>query len=237
MNIEDMLEKLQVPRTALLPQIKKLKEENLVIHENGVYRLSIMGEIIVEKMKPLVDTLTVFEKNEDFWTGRKLIPIPSHLMKRIGELGDYRLIEPDLSHSFDLNPEFIKNLSNSTCIHMFFAYFHPQFPVFFLDLARKGIKISLILSEAVYSRLEEDFKEEKEEFLKVGNARLSILDKKGVEVPAVIVSTDKIMILGLFNESGRFDLQYIISFDREAIKWGEEFFTYFKEISRQIKNE
>ena len=32
-NIEEILEKLQVSRTALLPQIKKLKEENLVIHE------------------------------------------------------------------------------------------------------------------------------------------------------------------------------------------------------------
>jgi predicted transcriptional regulator len=236
MNIEDMLEKLQVPRTALLPQIKKLKEENLVIHENGVYRLSIMGEIIVEKMKPLVDTLSVFEKNEEFWTGRKLTAIPPHLMKRIGELEDYRLIEPDLSHSFDLNPEFIKYLSNSTCIHMFFSYFHPQFPAFFLELARKGIQISLILSEAVYLRLNEDFMEEEKEFLRVKNTNLSILDKKGVEVPAVVVSTDRIMILGLFNESGRFDLQYIMSFDKQAIKWGEEFFNYFKEMSRQIKN-
>ena len=33
-SIEEILEKLQVSRTALLPQIKKLKEENLVIHEN-----------------------------------------------------------------------------------------------------------------------------------------------------------------------------------------------------------
>jgi predicted transcriptional regulator len=235
MNIEDMLEKLQVPRTALLPQIKKLKEENLVIHKNGVYRLSLIGEIIVEKMKPLVETLAVFEKNEDFWTGRKLSAIPPYLIKRIGDLGNYTLIETDLGHTFDLSPEFVKHLSNSTCIHMFFSYFHPQFPTFFLELAKKGIKISLILSEAVCLRLEEDFKKEKEEFLKMEKANLAILDIKEIEVPAVIVSTDKIMILGLFNESGRFDLQYVMSFDEKAIKWGEEFFKYFKDISRGIK--
>ena len=36
-SIEEILEKLQVSRTALLPQIKKLKDENLVIHENEMY--------------------------------------------------------------------------------------------------------------------------------------------------------------------------------------------------------
>ena len=45
-NIEEALDKLQVPRTALLPQIKKLKEENLVIQEEGVYRLSIIANYV-----------------------------------------------------------------------------------------------------------------------------------------------------------------------------------------------
>jgi len=234
-NIEEILEELQVPRTALLPQIKKLKEENLVIQEEGVYRLSMIGEIIVEKMQPLLKTLAIFEKNEDFWADRKLTPVPPHLIKRINELGDYRLIEPDISHTFDLNPELIKYLSTSNCIHIFLSYFHPQFPTFFLDLARKGIEISLILSEAVYLRFEEDFRKEGEEFLKMGNARLFILEKKEIEIPALITSTNRIMILGLFNESGRFDRQYVISFGLEAIKWGEELFEYYKNMSKEIK--
>ncbi len=234
-DIEEILEKLQVPRTALLPQIKKLKEEDLVIHEEGMYRLSTIGEIIVEKMQPLLDTLSVFEKNEEFWADRKLAAIPPHLVKRISELGDYRLIEPDLSHTFDLNPEFEKYLSNSSCIHMFFSYFHPQFPALFLNLAKKGIDVSLILSEAVYFRLVEDFKEEGKEFLKIENASLYILEKMGVDIPALIAATDRIMSLGLFNESGRFDRQYVISFEPRAIKWGEELFEYYRDMSREIK--
>ncbi|WP_269850006.1 helix-turn-helix transcriptional regulator [Methanosarcina horonobensis] len=177
-NTQEILDRLQVPRTALLPQIKKLKEQNLVIHEDGIYRLSLVGEIIIEKMQPLLDTLEVFEKNEEFWADRKLSPIPLHLMKRISELGDYRLIEPDLSHTFDLNPEFVKHTSNSNNILMFFSYFHPQFPSFFLNLARKGTEISLVQSESVYLRFLEDFRKEGEEYLKMENASLFILDKK-----------------------------------------------------------
>jgi predicted transcriptional regulator len=236
-DIEEILEKLQVPRTALLPQIKKLKEEDLVIHEGGMYRLSTIGEIIVEKMQPLLDTLLVFEKNEEFWADRKLAPIPPHLVKRINELGDYRLIEPDLSHTFDLNPKFVKHFSDSNCIHMFYSYFHPQFPALFLNLARKGIKISLILSEAVYLRFVEDFEEEEKELLKMENSSLYILEKKGMETPALIAAADRIMTLGLFNESGRFDRQYVISSEPRAIKWGEELFKYYRDMSREIQIE
>lgn len=234
-NIEEILEKLQVPRTALLPQIKKLKEENLVIHEGGMHRLSTIGEIVVEKMQPLLDTLSVFEKNEEFWIDRKLAPIPSHLIKRISELGDYHLIEPDLSHTFDLNTEFVKSLSNSSRIHMFYSYFHPQFPALFLNLARKSIEVSLVLSEAVYLRLVEDFEEKGKEFLEMENSSLYILEKNWVEIPALIAASDRIMSLGLFNESGRFDRQYLISFEPQAIKWGQELFKYYRDMSREIK--
>ena len=82
-----------------------------------MYSLSLIGEIIIEIMQPLLDTLEVFEKNEDFWADRKLAPIPPHLMKRISELGDYHLIEPDLSHTFDLSPEFVKYVITSYSIH------------------------------------------------------------------------------------------------------------------------
>jgi predicted transcriptional regulator len=234
-NTQEILDRLQVPRTALLPQIKKLKEQNLVIHEDGVYRLSLIGEIVIEKMQPLLETLEIFEKNEEFWADRKLTPIPTHLMKRISELGNYHLIEPDLSHTFDLNPEFVKHTSNSNHILMFFSYFHPQFPAFFLELARRGIEISLVLSESVYLRIAEDFKKEGEEFLRMKNTYLFILDKKEVEIPAVIASSDKIMLMGLFNESGRFDRQYVISFEPGAIEWGKDLFEYFRDMSREIK--
>lgn len=232
---KEILDQLQVPRTSLLPQIKKLKEQNLVVHEDGMYRLTQIGEIIVEKMQPLLGTLEVFEKEEEFWIDRKLSPVPPHLRKRINELGDYHLIEPDLSHAFDLNPEFVKYVSDSSRIHMFLSYFHPQLPIFFLELARKGIEISIILGESVYARFAEDFRKEGEEFLKMNHTGLFVLDKKATEIPAVIVASDNIMILGLFNENGRFDRQYLTSFGPGAIKWGEELFEYYMGMTREIK--
>jgi len=59
------------------------------------------------------------------------------------------------------------------------------------------------LSEAVNLRFEEDFKKEEEKFLNMQNTSLFILDKKRIEIPAVISSTDRIMTLGLFNTDFR----------------------------------
>lgn len=86
-NTQEILDRLKVPRTALSSPDKKLKEQNLVIHEEGVYRLSLIGEIIIEKMQPLLDTLEVFEKQEEFWTDRKLTPIPLILLNGSVNLG------------------------------------------------------------------------------------------------------------------------------------------------------
>jgi predicted transcriptional regulator len=118
---------------------------------------------------------------------------------------------------------------------MFYSYFHPQLPALVLNLARKGIEISLVLSEAVYLRLVEDFKEEGKEFLKMESSSLYILEKNKVEIPALVATANGIMTLGLFNGSGRFDRQYLISIEPQAIKWRQDFFEYYRDMSREIK--
>lgn len=40
-NIDEALNLLRIPRVSLLPQIKKLKEEGLIVQEGDIYRLSV----------------------------------------------------------------------------------------------------------------------------------------------------------------------------------------------------
>jgi len=55
-----------------------------------------------------------------------------------------------------------------------------------------------------------------------------------VEIPALIAIANNIMTVGLFNESGKFDRQYVISFEPQAIKWGQELFKYYRDMSREV---
>ena len=49
-TIEEINSELGTNSVAILPQLKKLKENGLVIHEDKVYELSLLGRIIVQKM-------------------------------------------------------------------------------------------------------------------------------------------------------------------------------------------
>jgi predicted transcriptional regulator len=42
------------------------------------------------------------------------------------------------------------------------------------------------------------------------------------------------MLLGLFDKNGKFDQQFIMSFEPAALRWGQELFDYFKKLSKQV---
>ena len=54
---------LKASATSVQPQVKMLREKHLVVQDRELYRLSEIGKIIAEKMKPLLDTLSVLEEN------------------------------------------------------------------------------------------------------------------------------------------------------------------------------
>lgn len=53
-TIDEINSELGTNSVAILPQLKKLKENGLVIHEDKVYELSLLGRVIVQKMESLV---------------------------------------------------------------------------------------------------------------------------------------------------------------------------------------
>ena len=59
------------------------------------------------------------------------------------------------------------------------------------------------------------------------------VSKEGMKITEVTV-TDKLMLLGLFDKNGKFDQQFIMSFESSALRWGQEIFDYFKKLSRQV---
>jgi predicted transcriptional regulator len=66
-SIDEILDMLQIPRVSLLPHIKKLKEEGLILQQGDIYSLSIIGSILVKKASPLLDAASTFEGNDYYW--------------------------------------------------------------------------------------------------------------------------------------------------------------------------
>jgi predicted transcriptional regulator len=224
---------LNVNSTSIMPQIKKLKEGRLIVQdERNTYRLSDMGEIVVEKMEPLLNTVRVFEENYDYWTNHDFTAIPEFLLNRIDELGNYFMLEADLNRLFEVPEDFKNNLLESRNIRMFLSYFNPLYIEIFSELARKEAEICLILTEPVFERMKKDYYKDLKFLVESKNIEVYICDQN---VTLKDVVTERFCSLVLFDKKGKFDHQRLMSYDESALKWCDELFLYYKEKSRLLE--
>jgi len=125
-SIDELAEKMDMPAHSLMPQLKTLRDEEIISIKDGVYKLTEIGYILVKNMYPLFETINVLEKNQRYWFERNLSVIPPELTERIREIGDYKLLEYDISnYMFDVPLEFrdmFKKSKNAMCL---LSIYHP----------------------------------------------------------------------------------------------------------------
>ena len=124
-------------------------------------------------MEPLIRTMEVFDKNRKFWQEHNLGALPQEILMDIRELGDYQILENSDEEIFDINT-FLKNISHSTVIKGISHTVHPKYPNFFLNLAKKGVESSLILTPGVFRVVKEKYRDLLEEWLECKNAHLYV---------------------------------------------------------------
>lgn len=228
----EILRVLDVTRHALLPQIKILSENGLVIKEKDMCSLTEIGEIIVEDMIPLVGTLTVLEHNYDYWTEHELSSIPLHLLRRIRELGCCKVIEPDLNSMFELNKDMVEQALKSKFVKGATAFLHPSYPSVFLDFIKNNIGVSVILTEAAIEKLKADYRPELRSFLNSGKGKLYVYPDN-MELASLFI-TEMFMMICLFDSKGRYDRKDLLFCNADAVHWGQELFEYYLLKSDQI---
>ncbi|OEU42258.1 hypothetical protein BGV40_10485 [Methanosarcina sp. Ant1] len=233
-DIETIKKNLNASATSIQPQVKKLKEQHLIVQEKDLYKLSEIGRIIADKMKPLLDTLSVLEENADYWAGRDMTEIPPFLLRRINELGHCTIIEPNIDNMFEMIPEYVKNAEKAKKLEAAIPYFHPLFPSFYLKIAENGVHISLILPEAVLKRWFEDYREQTDKFIKMKNTKLFVCTECE-RIPA-ITAADNFMAMALFPKNPVFDRKYVICFETGALAWAKELYDYYEQLSERIRD-
>lgn len=232
-NIDEIKEALEVTSTAILPQIKKLKEKSLVVQEDKNYSLSLIGKVLVEKMQPLVSIIDVFEDNFDYWAERDFQGIPPSFRRRLGELGKCKLIQPDLDRMFELDPEIVENLSKSSSVLECIAYFDPSLISICQELARGGANLSFLMSGPVFEHYSKDYLEDLRDMLAFENVKFFLYS--GELRIANLIVTDKFVMFSLFPKSQKhFDRESVISYEPSALKFGNELFDELLRNSTRI---
>lgn len=233
-KIDEIKDALNLNSSALMPQIKKLLKCDLLTYDSAedVYKLSDMGALIVEKIEEFLNIVNVYVENHEYWETRDLSEIPYHMRKRIGNLTHCELLVADRDCLFEFHPTFVDNLINSKHVMMTSSTLQPQTVSLFSKLLRNNSKLSVVFTELIFDKFLDDFPEEFRCFLSHENMRISI--RSGYIGPLTLVVTDTFMALWLFDKNGRFDGTTLISYEKSALKWGQELFTYYSSISNMV---
>ncbi len=216
---------------SIMPQLKKLKDMDVIVQERDIYKLSDIGKIIGEKILPLTELLQVFEGNDHYWSKHDRRPIPEFLMNKLHMLGKCKLDEPDLDHLFEFPEDLKEMVFSSERLRSFYSFFCPECPAIQATCANNGAKVDLILDEKVYNRLKNDFKDTYGSLIE-NNVSLYIY--RGKIKPSSFIISDEFMMLKLFGKEGQFDHRKIMSFNKSAIEWGNELADYYIGLSEKV---
>ncbi|WP_406661995.1 winged helix-turn-helix domain-containing protein [Methanolobus sp. ZRKC3] len=228
-DIDEIKEVLDVNSSAMLPQIKKLKKLDLIAYNEGFYSLTDAAWILVKKIKPLLDTIEVFENNYEYWMSRNLSSIPEQFLDRLGELEKCKLKVPDMIYLFEPPKEFNESLTKSTSIKTLASFFHPQCPHNYAQLAKRGVSITLILTKAVFDRMKQDSEKYLRILLESEKSELFIIEED-IQLGSISI-TDDIFMIALFNKEMMLDHLKLISYEDQALQWGDDLIEHFKELS------
>lgn len=232
-TIEEIKTILDVSPTAILPQIKRLTDSSLVVQRDGYYELTDMGEEVVKKVRPLVDVLTLLERN-DYWLDHDLSGIPQYLQERLGDLKDFQLIEPDPSQIFEPNDEILRFFSASSHLMVFSSFFRPEFLPVFSKLGRQGAEVSLIFTESVLEKTLHNYEKKIKKLVDLDNTELFVCND-GAKLAELIVS-DQGVLVSLFASNGRFHYDYVVCSGPRALEWARELFDFYKTRSRPVED-
>lgn len=231
-TIEEINEALDTNSVAILPQLKKLKECELVVQENKAYTLSLLGRIIVRKMEPLVKAFKLLEDNYDYWSGSKPGRIPPAFFKQMDRLVIYM---PGRYHGDDsscMYSEMTKAFDETKKLSLIISNPNPRYAKICAEHAGKGGKISVILTQAVFEIYVAKFKKELETLLLHENSEIYLLEKN--VIPPLIAVTDTMVLTCFASVDSSDESKSIVSFGEEAVRWGTELIEYFRTFAEHF---
>jgi predicted transcriptional regulator len=232
-TIEEIKESLNLSSVTVLPHLKKLRDNFLILKNGNTYSLSPLGIATVSKMQPMADLLDIFGTHYNYWKNHAIECIPIPLLERIGELSNCTLSEPpDRTRLFELQKDWLENFTQSKKIHGVCSIFSPDFISAFRFPLSKGMEVSILVTPLVFERLKKDFADNLIEFFTFGDTSLYVCNEN-IEFTHIV--TDRFLSLTLPLSNGIYDpKEHIFCFDPAGIQWGEDLFAHYRDLSEKI---
>jgi len=226
---------LNVTASGMLPQIKILEDEGLILKVGKQFQLTDLGLLVVYYLQPFDNTLTVIDQQKKFWQEHDIEALPPEFFLRLGEIKNPQILEAGIEESFEPHNQFLEMILQSKKVAGLSPIVHPIYPRFFLSLAKEGCEVQLILTKGAYTKIKKEYYDLLLEGLQYKNARLSIYEN---DVRLAYIVTDIYFSMSLFMKNGIFDsTRDLVSNDPSAIRYGEDLFSHYLKNSLPINED
>jgi predicted transcriptional regulator len=227
-----ILNHLKTTRAALLPQMKVLEENHLVIHYDDTYGLTKIGELIVNEIEPLLATIKVLDKNIEYWGTHKLDFIPPHLLERIYELGECEIITPSITNVFEINRNFHETSKKSTSLFHITTFLYPNYFMLFSELISNNVNMHLIVSKDLLEKIRAGEDNDFKQLAQSGLFHLFVYPDKMDFL--TFAYNDSNLLLSALKDNMEFDNKHILSCNPSTIDWGKDLFEHYLKDSTPV---
>ena len=223
---------LKINSTTAIHALKELEKYNITFQDNDKnYSLTNIGRVIAVKLLDFSDVAEVLEKHKGFWLEHDLSEIPEHLIEKIGWLKDSELFKDTDTEILKAHINYINLLKNAKEIRGVSSIFVPEFTSLFQELVSENIDVQLILSKEVLEKIDKLLLNQ---LITKSKPNFNLFIMKN-NLKAAITVTDYFLSIGLFRLDGTYDFSNdLISYSKEAITWGNEFFNHYAKLSERI---
>jgi predicted transcriptional regulator len=231
-DISFLLGQLKTTRTSLLPQLKIMEKHNILFHSGSNYELTRIGKLLADEAKPLLETLETLNEGDSYFATHNIDDIPEQFLKRIREIKDFVLIEPDHVDAQKLNAEYLAEALGSEAVYFVFTFMHPGTIPVLQQLLDNNINVSVIDSKELADKLINEMPDTCQYFLSFDNLKIYSYSKNmGV---CSLTITDNGFLLRLLFSNNEFSNKQIICMSPEGRKWGKDLYDYYERDAELI---
>lgn len=236
MKLGQLRNNLNLTSSTILHAMKDMDDEGLIENTDEGYALTNIGRIQAILISDLIKTITVLTKNKDFWLSHDISGIPEHLLKGLGDLSGCDAVLGGKADILKPHLNFIKVLMGAKVVRGVSPIFYHEYPNIIEKLVKNNANVETIVTNEILSILNNgEYKSRLESLLNEKNFLLWVIDE---EVKVAFTVTDSVLSFGLFRDDGAYDLTTdLISQKKDAIKWGNELFEYYRKRSNRVKSE
>lgn len=231
-EMETLIQSLKTNRTALLPQLRILRESHLISKYGDTYNLTTLGTLIVEEMLVFLRTTNMFGENRDYFGTHFIDFIPTDLLRKLPQLGSCNIIDILLGDVFDVEKDFLQKAVTSKYWLQIASSLHPMFHEFYIEMINQGTDVSVIITQEIYEKVKNDYYDELKELIDIKLISM-YLYPKSLDFASFILA-DQCVNFRLFTQEGQYDNKKLIICSPLAVEWGKELFEYYRRQSTPI---